>query len=134
VDTVPAAHMITMTDNDNGINDENALPLPEDNLQGTVDAAARYHLAMSCVRRAIQYRAGSKTRCTTWRGGRYMPRWRWPPRAWQRLSPHRDRDHERTPPRTCLAGGLAGPVPGRFDAERLDDVELILPARTGFHA
>jgi len=60
VDTVPAAHMITMTDNDNGINDENALPLPEDNLQGPVDAAARYHLAMSCVRRAIQYRAGSK--------------------------------------------------------------------------
>jgi len=38
VDTVPAAHMVTMTDNDNGINDENALPLPEeeDNLQGPV--------------------------------------------------------------------------------------------------
>lgn len=38
MDTVPAAHMVTMTDNDNGINDENALPLPEeeDNLQGPV--------------------------------------------------------------------------------------------------
>jgi len=47
--------------NGNGTIDESALSLPEDDLQGLFDAAAQYGLAMNCVRRAIQYRAGSRS-------------------------------------------------------------------------
>jgi len=49
-----------MFDNDSGMNDENAPSLPEDNLQNLFDAAAQYGLAMNCVRRALQYRPGSR--------------------------------------------------------------------------
>ncbi len=50
-----------MIGNGNGTTDESALSLPEDDLQGLFDAAAQYGLAMNCVRRAIQYRAGSRS-------------------------------------------------------------------------